>query len=77
MKIHSCLRLLRQHTCLLFTIACAPPCGDSIITPLLAVPIALCRIAAGARGKCLHTSPVLNGVNLGLLAVVLVLFLLT
>jgi hypothetical protein len=54
MKIHSCLRLLRQHTCLLFTTACAPPCGDSIIIPLLAVPIALYRIAAGARGRCLH-----------------------
>ena len=54
MKIHSYLHLLRQHTCLLYTTACAPPCGDSIIIPLLAVPIALYRIAAGALGRCLH-----------------------
>jgi hypothetical protein len=54
LKIHSYLRLLRQHTRLLYTTACAPPCGDSIIVPLLAVPISLCRIAAGALGRCLH-----------------------
>jgi hypothetical protein len=29
MQIHSCLRLLRQHTCLLFTTACAPPTGGT------------------------------------------------
>ncbi len=38
----------------LYTFACAPPCGDTIITPLLAVPVALCCIAVGARGRSLH-----------------------
>ena len=37
-----------------YTFACAPPCGDIVITPLLAVPVALCCIAVGARGRSLH-----------------------
>ena len=37
-----------------YTFACAPPCGDTIITSLLAVPVALCCIAVGARGRSLH-----------------------
>ena len=37
-----------------YTIACAPPCGDTVITPLLAVPAALCCLVVGALGRILH-----------------------
>jgi hypothetical protein len=50
----------------IFTSACAPPCGDAIITPLLAVPVALYCIAVGACGRSRCTDDALHTRNLSL-----------